>query len=72
MDLETSSLIASIIVGSIGFVVFVYGKRQQRVPQIVVGLALMGFPYFVPGVVPVAIIAAVLLVGLWFAIRLGL
>jgi len=72
MDLETSSLVASLIVSSIGFVVFVYGKRQQRVPQIVVGLVLMGYPYFVPGVVPVAIIAAVLLVGLWFAIRRGL
>jgi hypothetical protein len=72
MDLETSSLIASIIVSSIGFVVFVYGKRQQRVPQIVVGLALMAFPYFVPGVLPIASIAAVLLVGLWFAIRRGL
>lgn len=72
MDLETSSLVASLIVSSIGFVVFVYGKRQQRVPQIVVGLVLMGFPYLVPGVLVMASIAAVLLLGLWLAIRLGL
>jgi hypothetical protein len=72
VDLETSSLVASIIVSSIGFVVFVYGKRQQRVPQIVVGLLLMGFPYLVPGVLLMAGIAALLLVGLWAAIRFGL
>ena len=72
MDLETSSLIASLIVSSIGFVVFVYGKRQQRVPQIVVGLVLMGFPYLVPDVLLMASIAAVLLLGLWLAIRFGL
>jgi hypothetical protein len=72
MDLETSSLIASLVVSSIGFVVFVYGKRQQRLPQIVVGLVLMGFPYLVPGVLLMTSIAAVLLIGLWLAIRFGL
>jgi hypothetical protein len=72
MDLENSSLIASLIVSSIGFVVFGYGKRQHRVPQIVAGLVLMAFPYFVPGALLMASIAAVLLLGLWLAIRLGL
>jgi hypothetical protein len=72
MDLEGSSLIASLIVSSVGFVVFGYGKRQQRVPQVVVGLALMGFPYFVPSVPVMASIAAMLLGGLWLAIRFGL
>jgi len=72
MDIETGSLIASLIVSAIGFVVFGYGKRLQRVPQIVVGLVLMGFPYLVPSVPLMAGIAAVLLVGLWLAVRLGL
>ena len=72
MDLEAGSFIASLIVSSIGFVVFVYGKRQQRVPQIVVGLVLMGFPYLVPSVPLMASIAAVLLVALWLATRFGL
>ena len=56
---------------SIGFVVFMYGKSLQRLPQVIVGLALMGFPYLVPNVLVMAIIAAVLLVGLWLAIRFG-
>jgi len=72
MHFESSSLIASLVVSSIGFVVFVYGKRQQRVPQVVVGLALMGFPYLVPSVAIMGAIAGVLLIGLWLAIRFGL
>ena len=72
MDLETGSLIASVIVSAIGFVVFAYGKRLQRVPQIVVGVVLMGFPYLVPSALLMAIIAAALLAGLWLTVRLGL
>ncbi|HEY0476634.1 MAG TPA: hypothetical protein VGD37_03870 [Kofleriaceae bacterium] len=72
MDIDTGSFIASLIVSAIGFVVFGYGKRQQRVPQVVVGLVLMGFPYLVPSIPAMAAIAAVLLAGLWLAIRRGL
>jgi hypothetical protein len=72
MGLEASSLVASLIVSAIGFVVFGYGKRQQRVPQIVIGLVLMAFPYFVSEVPLMAGIAAVLLAGLWVAVRFGL
>lgn len=72
MDLDAGSLIASLIVSSIGFVVFAYGKREQRVPQVVVGLVLMAFPYAVPSVPGIAAIAGVLLAALWLAIRFGL
>ena len=72
MDLEAGPLIASLIVSSIGFVVFGYGKRLQRLPQVVVGLVLMAFPYFVPSVPLIASIAALLLGGLWLAVRFGL
>jgi hypothetical protein len=69
MDIEAGSLVASLIVSSIGFVVFGYGKRLQRLPQVLIGLLLMGFPYFVPNVPIMIGIAAVLLGGLWLAIR---
>lgn len=72
MDLDTGSLIASLIVSAIGFVVFSYGKRLGRVPQIVIGLLLVAFPYFVPSIPVMAIITAVLLAGLWLAVRFGL
>jgi hypothetical protein len=44
----------------------------QRVPQIVIGVVLMGFPYLVPSALLMAIIAAALLAGLWLTVRLGL
>ncbi|HEY6176761.1 MAG TPA: hypothetical protein VIX73_20030 [Kofleriaceae bacterium] len=72
MDIDTGSLVASLIVSAIGFVVFTYGKRLQRVPQIVIGLVLMAFPYLVPSIPLMATIAAVLLAGLWLVVRLGL
>jgi hypothetical protein len=72
MDLDGGSLIASLIVSSIGFVVFAYGKRLERLPQVIVGLVLMGFPYLVPDTLLMSAIASVLLVGLWIAVRFGL
>jgi hypothetical protein len=72
MDFDGGSLIASLIVSSIGFVVFGYGKRLERLPQVIVGLVLMGFPYLVPDMLLMSIIAGVLLIGLWVAVRFGL
>ena len=71
MDLESGSFVASLIVSSIGFVAFMYGRKLERVPQTVAGLLLMGFPYFVPNILLMGGIAAVLLVGMWIALRLG-
>jgi hypothetical protein len=36
----------SFIAGGIGFVLFVYGKKQQRWPHLAAGLLLMVYPYF--------------------------
>jgi hypothetical protein len=48
-----------------------YGKKMARPPQLVVGLVLLIYPYFVPALVPMLIVGSVLLLGLWVAIRLG-
>jgi hypothetical protein len=58
-------------VSSVGFVAFMYGKKQSRFPQLLVGLALMVFPYFVSSALLMLLIAAVLLGALWGAVRLG-
>ena len=71
MSLDARWLFASLIVSSIGFVLLVYGKKMARLPQLVVGLAMLVYPYFVPAVIPMLIIAAVLSVGLWLAVRFG-
>jgi hypothetical protein len=67
----TGSLIASFFVSSIGFVLVTYGRKQARPPQLVVGLVLLIYPYFVPALVPMVSVAAVLLAGLWVALQRG-
>jgi hypothetical protein len=72
MNLDGNSLLASLLISSVGFVSFAYGKKMQRLPQMVVGLVLMGFPYFVTSVPWMLGIAAALLGALGLLIRLGL
>ena len=67
----TGSLVASLVISSVGLVLTSYGKKLARPPQLVVGLVLLIYPYFVPAVVPMVLVAAVLLAGMWLAIRRG-
>ncbi|MGC4087021.1 MAG: hypothetical protein QM756_03790 [Polyangiaceae bacterium] len=71
MDFDANSLLASLLVSSVGFVLFYFGRRMRRVPHLAVGLALMIFPYFVGGVWLMFGIAAALLVLLWLAVQRG-
>ena len=71
MNFDAPSLIASFIIGSIGLVAMMYGKKQSRFPHMVVGLVLMVYPYFVPNVAAMIAIAVALVGGLWAAVRLG-
>jgi hypothetical protein len=71
VDFDANTLLLSFVIGSIGLVAFIYGKRQSRFPQMIVGLVLMVYPYFVSNLFLQAGIAIVLLAGLWLAVRLG-
>jgi len=64
-------LLLSLIPSGIGFVLFVYGKKQQRWPQLAAGLLLMVYPYFTSTVVSLVATGAVIGFSLWYAIRLG-
>ena len=44
---DAANLVGGFIFGSVGFVAFAYGKRMQLWKMMMVGLALMIFPYFV-------------------------
>jgi hypothetical protein len=72
MNLDGASLIASLIIGSVGFVAFAYGKKQSRLPQMIVGLVLMVYPYFVTSVPWMIGAAVALLGGLWVMLRAGM
>jgi hypothetical protein len=71
MSLDPLWLFLSLIPGGIGFVLFVYGKKQARPPQLVAGLALMVYPYFATDVASLVVIGALIGLGCWGAIRLG-
>jgi hypothetical protein len=71
VNFSASSLFASLLVSSIGFVLLAYGRKQARLPQLVTGLALMIFPYFVPNAGATLGISAALLAVMWLAVRFG-
>ena len=72
MDIDANALLASMAIGCIGLVAFLYGKKQSRIPQMVVGVALMVYPYFVSNLFIMAGIAVALLGALFVAVKLGL
>jgi len=72
MDFDANVLLASILPSSIGLVLFVYGKRQGRVPHMAMGVVMMIFPYFIPSIPIMLGITAVLCLALWLGVRQGL
>jgi hypothetical protein len=71
VNLDASSLIAGFVVSGVGFVLFSYGRKMGRVPQVITGLVLMVFPYFVPNVLLMLGIGAALCGLLYLANRAG-
>lgn len=72
MSLDPNYLLIALLVSSIGFVLFVYGKRQRRPLQLGGGLLLLVFPYFVHSPPLVAIIGVFVITAVWIGVRLGL
>jgi len=64
MDLSTGSLMASLLVSSVGFGIYIHGKRQAVLSHCLVGLGLMVFPYLVPDPFWMITIAVGAIVGL--------
>jgi hypothetical protein len=64
-------IFASLIVSSIGFILLHYGRKMGRIPQVIVGLTMLIYPYFVPGVLANVLVGAGLLAVLWLVVRLG-
>ena len=72
MDLDGNSLLASLLIGLVGTAFFMYGKRQGRFPHMLVGAALVVYPYFVSSVALMAGIAVGLVAVLWGVVRMGM
>jgi 4-hydroxybenzoate polyprenyltransferase len=71
LTLDPGAIFLSLVVGGVGFVLFVYGKKQDRWPQLVAGIVLMVYPYFVGSAVPMLLVGVAIVGGLWLAVRSG-
>lgn len=61
----------SLIPSGIGFVLFTYGRKQQRWPHLAAGLLFMVYPYFASTVMSLVAVGGALGFFLWYAVHLG-
>ena len=60
--MDNSSLMMwSVLFSAIGTGYFIYGKKQKAVVPLLSGLALFVFPYFMPNVILLLIVGALLM-----------
>ena len=71
MNFDTTSLLSSLLISSVGFVLLSYGRKMRRPPHAIAGLTLLVFPYFIENVLIMFAIGALTLAALWLAARLG-
>ncbi len=71
MSFDPGSLLLSLVIGLVGLALFIYGKKQQRMPQLIAGIVYMVYPYFTPDVTWTLVVGAVVGAALWWAVRNG-
>lgn len=65
-NFSPSNLFAGLIFGSIGFVAFIYGKKRAFWRPMIIGIALMAYPYFFSGTIVIYLIGIALTATLYF------
>lgn len=71
MNMDAGALMASLLVGLVGSAMFIYGKKQSRLPHMLAGVVLCVFPFFVSSPIWVGAIALAVVALLFGAVRLG-
>ena len=71
LDFDPTLLIVSIIPSAIGFVLFTYGRKEHRAPQLLFGVLFMVYPYFTPTLGIMLAGGVVLGAALYLLIALG-
>ncbi len=70
LDFDPTVLIVSLIPSGIGFVLFTYGRKMHRLPQLVGGIALMVYPYFTPTVTSMISVGLLICAIVWFVVQM--
>jgi hypothetical protein len=65
-DFSAAKIFACIIFGAIGFAVFLYGKKNRFFRPMIIGVALMAYPYFISGTLLLYIVGIALTAALYF------
>jgi len=65
-DFGMAKIVAYTIFGAIGFVAFMYGKKNTFWKPMIIGAALMAYPYFLSGTLVVYLIGIALTAALYF------
>jgi len=65
-DFSTARIFAWIIFGAIGFSVFLYGKNNKFLRPMLIGIALMAYPYFISGTFFLYLVGIILIALLYF------
>lgn len=60
MGFSMWGLIGGIFFGSIGFVAFVYGKKNSEFRPMILGLILMSYPYFIKSTIALYLVGITL------------
>jgi hypothetical protein len=71
VDLSLNNILLGGFISLIGLALLMYGRKEVRIPHIVVGLVLIIYPYFVRSLPVEVAVAVVLVAGLAFVSRLG-
>ena len=69
---DPNYLVVALLVSSIGFVMFMYGKKQRRPLQFAGGLTLLIFPYFLHNVLWMSVVTVLICAAVWGGVKMGL
>ena len=69
---DPSYLVVALVVSSVGFVMFMYGKKQHRPVQMGSGLLLLLFAFFVHDGLWLGVVGAAVCAIVWGSVKAGL
>ena len=69
--LNAHYLVASLIWGSVGLGLFIYGKKQQSMAPLFGGLLIIGVSYFIDSALYMSLAAIALLAGVYWLMKQG-
>jgi len=71
MNFDPTLLMLSVIPSGVGFVLFTYGRKSDRWPQLVTGIMLMVYPYFTGSTISMVSVGVLLGAMLYLMIQVG-